>query len=95
MTRYTHHRRFRSVMWGAIGITFLVLATVAVLRLDPRIAGDAVGTLVLVCLAVCGAAFWFDARASRATTRLIDQLRSRLTASSTTPAGSSDQPKAG
>jgi uncharacterized membrane protein YccC len=64
-------------MWGTIGITFILLALVAVLRLDPRIAGYVVGALVLTCLAVCGAAFWLDARTSRTTDRLVDQLRGR------------------
>jgi len=66
-------------MWGAIGVTFFLLALVAVLRLDPRIAGYAVGSLVLVCLVICVAAFWMDSRAARATSRLVDQLRSRDT----------------
>jgi hypothetical protein len=64
-------------MWGTIGSTFILLALVAVLRLDPRIAGYVVGALVLTCLAVCGAAFWLDARTSRTTDRLVDQLRGR------------------
>ncbi|MEX1134526.1 MAG: hypothetical protein WED83_06765 [Acidimicrobiia bacterium] len=77
MTPGSHHHRFGSVMWGTIGITFFLLALVALLRLDPRIAGYAVGTLVLVCLVVCIAAFWMDSRASRETARLIDRLRSQ------------------
>lgn len=71
------HRRFGPVMWGAFGTTFFVLALVAVLRLDSRIAGYAVGALVLVCLVVCVAAFWMDSRAHRATALLADQLRHR------------------
>lgn len=77
MTPGSHHRRFAPVMWGAIGVTFMILAVVAVYGLDSRIAGYAVGALVLVCLAVCGAAFWLDARTARATTRFVDQLRRR------------------
>ena len=73
----SHHRRFSPVMWAAIGVAFMVLAAVAVYRLDPRIAGYTVGALVAVCLAVCGAAFWLDARTARATDRLIDQVRRR------------------
>jgi len=73
----SHHRRFGPVMWGTIGVTFMLLALVAVLRLDPRIAGYAVGALILTCLAVCGAAFWLDARTARTTDRLVEQLRER------------------
>lgn len=79
MTRDSHHRRFGPVMWGAIGITFMALAVVAVYGLDPRIADYAVGALVLVCLALCGVAFWLDARATRTTERLVDQLCRRST----------------
>jgi hypothetical protein len=43
MTPGSHHRRFATVMWGAIGITFMILAGVAVYSLDPRIADYAVG----------------------------------------------------
>lgn len=57
MTSDSHHRRFAPVMWGAIAITLTALAVVAVYGLDPRIAGYAVGALLVVCLAVCGAAF--------------------------------------
>jgi hypothetical protein len=64
-------------MWGVIGVTLMILAVVAVYGLDPRIAGYAVGALVLMCLAVCGAAFWLDARTTRTTDRLVDQLRGR------------------
>lgn len=64
-------------MWGAIGITFMILAVVAVYNLDTRIAGYAVAALVLVCLAVCGVASWFDARTGKTTRQLIDQLRRR------------------
>lgn len=77
MTPDSHHRRFGPVMWGVIGVFFMILAVVAVYGLDPRIGGYAVGALVLVCLAVCGAAVWLDARMTRATTRLVDQLRQR------------------
>lgn len=77
MTPDSHHRRFGAVMWGAIGITFTLLAVVAVYNLDSRIAGYAVGALVLVCLVVCGAAFWLDSRSARTTKRLVDQLRRR------------------
>lgn len=70
----SHHRRFRPLMWGAIGITFMILAVVAVYQLDPRIAGYAVGGLILVCLAVCGVAFWLDARTARSTNRAVDEL---------------------
>lgn len=77
MTPGSHHRRFGPAMWGAIGVTFFVLALVAVLRLDPRIAGYTVGALVLVCLVMCVAAFWMDSRAARATARLAEQLRNR------------------
>jgi putative effector of murein hydrolase LrgA (UPF0299 family) len=73
----SHHRRTGPVMWGTIGIGFLVLASAAVLSLDPRIAGSVVGILVLVCLVVCGAAFWLDSRASRATAKLAGELRKR------------------
>jgi hypothetical protein len=64
-------------MWGAIGIAFFVSALVAVLRLDPRIAGYAVGALVLACLVVCVAAFCMDSRAHRATALLADRIRDR------------------
>jgi hypothetical protein len=77
MTPGSHHRRFGPVMWGAIGITFMILAVVGVYQLDSRIVGYAVGALVLVCLAVCGAAFWLDTRTARTTERLVDQLRRR------------------
>jgi hypothetical protein len=77
MTPDSHHRRLGPVMWGAIGITFMTLTVVSVYQLDPRIVGYAVGALVLVCLAVCGAAFWLDTRTARTTERLIDQLRRR------------------
>lgn len=77
MTPDSHHRRFGPVMWGAIGIAFIALGVVAVSGLDPRIAGYVVGTLVLVCLAVCGAAVWLDNRGARTTARLIEQLRNR------------------
>ncbi|HVR79796.1 MAG TPA: hypothetical protein VMS99_15570 [Acidimicrobiia bacterium] len=74
-----HHRRLGPVMWGAIGITFMILAVVAVYQLDSRIVGYAVGyavgALVLTCLAVCGSAFWLDSRTARTTERLVDQLR--------------------
>ncbi|MEX2133628.1 MAG: hypothetical protein WEB67_05750 [Acidimicrobiia bacterium] len=79
MTPGSQHRRFGPVMWGAIGVTFFLLALVAVFRLDPRIAGYAVGSLVLVCLIVCVAAFWMDSHAARATARLADQLGDRST----------------
>lgn len=77
MTLGSHHHRFRPVMSGAIAITSLVLVMGAVLRLDVGIAGYAVGALVLVCLAVCGAALWIDGRAGRATARLATQVRRR------------------
>ncbi|HEX6219995.1 MAG TPA: hypothetical protein VF115_02770 [Acidimicrobiia bacterium] len=77
MTPGSHHRQFGPVMWGAIGVTLTVLAVVAVFPLDPQFAGYAVGALVLVCLAVCGAAFWLDARTTRTTKRIADQLRRR------------------
>jgi hypothetical protein len=64
-------------MWGAIGINFMILTVVAVYALDPRIAGYAVGALVLICLGVCGPAFWLDSRTARTTERLVDQLRRR------------------
>lgn len=75
MTPGSRHRRFGPVMWGAIGMTLSILALVAVFRLDPRIAGYAMGALVLVCLVVCGAAFWMDSRAERATARLAARMR--------------------
>ncbi|HEX6302088.1 MAG TPA: hypothetical protein VF148_16665 [Acidimicrobiia bacterium] len=78
MTPDSHHRRFGPVMWAAIAITFMVLAVVAVYQLDSRIVGYAVGALVLVCLAGCGAAFWLDARTARTTNRAADQLRRRV-----------------
>jgi predicted lysophospholipase L1 biosynthesis ABC-type transport system permease subunit len=81
MTPEEHHRRFRPVMWGAIGVSFFLLALVAVLRLDPRIAGYTLGALVLVCLVVCVAAFWMDSRAKRATALLASRLRNRSTRS--------------
>ena len=77
MSPDSYHRRFGPVMWGAIGITFMFVAVVATYGLDARVAGYAVGALVLVCLAVCGAAFWLDARTARTTERLVDQLRRR------------------
>jgi hypothetical protein len=77
MTPGSHHRRLGPVMWGAIGITFMILSVVAVYALDPRIVRYAVGGLVLICLAVCGAAFWLDARMTPSTTRLVDRLRRR------------------
>lgn len=75
MTPDSHRRWFGAVMWGAIGITFMILAVVAVYSLDSRIAGYAVGALVLFCLAVCGAAFWLDSRTAATTRQFIDQLR--------------------
>ncbi len=81
----SHHLRFGPAMWAATGVSFFVLALVAVLRLDPRIAGYTVGALVLVCLLVCVAAFWMDSRAARATDRLADQLRNRSARSWATP----------
>ena len=77
MTTGSHHLRLGPVMWGAIGITFMTLTVVAVYQLDPRIVGYAVGALVLVCLAVCGAAFWLDARTARTTQRFVGQLLRR------------------
>ena len=77
MTSGSHHRPLGPVMWGAIGITFMILMVVAVYQLDSRIVGYAVGALVLTCLAVCGSAFWLDARTARTTERLVDQLRRR------------------
>lgn len=77
MSPDSHHRRFSAVMWATIGVAFMVLAVVAVYRLDPRIAAYSVGALVVVCLAMCGAAFGLDARPARATDRLIDQVRRR------------------
>ena len=77
MTPDSHHRRFGPVMWGSIGVTFMILVVVAVYGLDPRIGGYAVGALVLLCIAVCGAAVWLDTRVARATARLVDQLRHR------------------
>lgn len=77
MTPGSYHRRFGPVMRGAIGVAFMVLAVVAIYGLDPRIAGYVVGVLVLICLAVCGAAFWLDTRTARTTDRLVDQLRHR------------------
>lgn len=77
MTPSSHHRQSGPVMWGAIGIAVMILAVVAVYRLDPRIAGYAVGALVLVCLATCGAAFWLEARTARTTQRFVDQLHRR------------------
>jgi hypothetical protein len=68
-------------MWGAIGITVFVLALVAVLRLDPRIARYAVGALVLVCLAVCVAAFWMDSRSEQASSDFTHRLGHRSTRS--------------
>jgi hypothetical protein len=62
-------------MWGAIGVAAFVLTMVAVLGLDPRIAGYTAGLLVLACLASCGAAVWLDAQAARATARLSSGLR--------------------
>jgi hypothetical protein len=84
MTAESHHRRFAPVMWGAIGVTFFLLAVVAALRLDPRIAGYAVGALVLTCLLVCVAAFWMDARAEQATARLAERIHHRSTRPSST-----------
>ena len=81
MTPERRHPRFGPVMWGAIGITFFVLGLVAVLRLDPRIARYAVGALVLVCLAVCAAAFWMDSRSERASSDFAHRLRHRSTRS--------------
>lgn len=77
MTVDPGHRRLGSVMWGAIGVTFMILAVVAVYRLDSRIAGFVVGALILTCLTVCGAAVWLDIRSAGTTTRLVNQLRRR------------------
>lgn len=77
MTPGSRHRRFGPVMWGTIGITLSILALVAVLGLDPRITGYAMGALILVCLAVCVAAFWMDSRAERASARLAERTRLR------------------
>ena len=79
MNTGSHHRRFGPIMWGAIGVAFMIMAVVAVYRLVPQIAGYTVGALVLVCLAVCGTAFWLDGRNARVTDRLVDQLRRRST----------------
>lgn len=73
MIAQSHHRLFGPVMWGTAGATFVVLAVVAVEGVDPRIAGYAAGVLVLVCLSLCAAAYWLDARAARATTRLLER----------------------
>jgi hypothetical protein len=62
-------------MWGAIGVAAFVLTMVAVLRLDPRVAGYTAGLLVVACIFSCGAAVWLDSRAARATARLADGLR--------------------
>jgi uncharacterized membrane protein YccC len=70
----SHHRRLGPLMWGAVGVTLLVLALAAVYDLDPRIAGYAAGILVLTCLAICGVAFWLDARMARTTDRMFDQI---------------------
>lgn len=77
MTRGSRHSRLGAVMWGAIGITFMALAVVAIYGLDTRVAGYAVGALVLVCLAVCATAFWLDTRTARTTTRFLNRLRDR------------------
>lgn len=77
MTPRSHHRRSGLVMWGTIGITLMILGVIAVYESDTRIAGYAVGALVLACLAVCGAASWLDASAARTTGRLVHQLRRR------------------
>jgi hypothetical protein len=82
MTAGSHHRR--SVMWVAIGVSFFLLAVVAMFGLDPRIAGYAVGTLVLMCLLVCVAAFWMDSHAERATARLAERVHHRSTRPSST-----------
>ena len=95
MNPASHHRGFRPVMWGAIGVTFLILATVTALRLDPRITGYAVGTLVVVCLVVCAAAFWMDSRAARATARLAERVRGHSAAPAETPSGPLDTEKVG
>jgi hypothetical protein len=73
----SHYRRFGPIMWGAIGVAIMIMAVVAVYRLDPQIAGYTVGVMVLVCLALCAATFWLDGRTARATDRLVDQLRQR------------------
>lgn len=73
----SYHRRFSLIMWGTIGVAFMAMTIVAVYGLDTEIAGYAFGILVLVCLAVCGAAFWLDARTARATNRLVDKLHHR------------------
>ena len=64
-------------MWGAIAVTVFVVVVVAVFRLDPRAAGYAAGTLILVCLLTCLAAFSMGTRSGRATTRLADWIRHR------------------
>ena len=64
-------------MSGGIAITLMILAVVAVFRPDSRIAGYAVGALVLVCLAVCGGALWVDARTTRATDHLAPRFGRR------------------
>ena len=69
-------RRPGPVMWGAIGVMFLVLAIVIGFRLDPRITGFAAAALVSVCLVVCGATLWLDSRAVKERARLTIQVRS-------------------
>lgn len=39
MISVSHHRRFRPPVWGAIRITFMILAVAAAHQLEPRIAG--------------------------------------------------------
>ncbi|MEX2324039.1 MAG: hypothetical protein WEA29_09755 [Acidimicrobiia bacterium] len=76
MTPGSHNSRFGPVMWGVIAIAVMILAVVAVYQqLDSRVVGYAVGALVLVCLAVCGATFWLDTGSVRTTKRSVDQLR--------------------
>lgn len=77
MTHDSHHRRNGPLMWGAIGVTLAVLTVVYALQLDSRIFGYVVGALLVVCLAVCMAAFWMDTRADRAHTDLVDRFRNR------------------
>ena len=64
-------------MGAGLVVAFGVAAIVALLGLDPRIGAFGLVLLVVVCLGACVATFWMDSRASRDTTRLIDDLQSR------------------
>jgi len=86
MMGHDHLPRTRVAMWAALVLTLSAAAIVGLLGLDPRIGAFALGLLVMVCLGACIATFWMDSRATRDTTRLIDQLRKRRARTTDGPA---------